>query len=99
MTWAPTDGEVGQWLRRVRAGAPHWGVLYDPGRMLWLAVQGKRTLLIARTPAELAGQITVHVPGHASAVDSETSRFRLSQLPPGVVRGAGRRPRTARQRP
>jgi hypothetical protein len=95
MTWAPTDGEVGQWLRRLRAEAPHWGVLYDPGRMLWLAVQGRRTLLVAQTPVELAGQITAY----ASAGDSDGARFRLRSLPPDVARGAGRRPRTARLRP
>jgi hypothetical protein len=95
MAWAPTDGEVGQWLRRLRAEAPHWGVLYDPGQMLWLAVQGRQTLLIARTPAELAGQITAHV----HAAEGEGARFRLRRPPSGVVRDAGRRPRTARQRP
>ena len=42
------------WLGILRAAAPGWGVLYDPGRQGWIAVHGRKTLLAARTPPELA---------------------------------------------
>lgn len=37
-------------------------MLYDPGRMVWIAVRGRDTFLTARTPAELAGKITAYAP-------------------------------------
>ena len=83
MPWAPTDHEVQVWLAELRAAAPAWGVLYDPRRLVWLAVRGRQILLTADTPADLATQIT----SHEAWVLPGDPRFRLGRLPRGVVRG------------
>jgi hypothetical protein len=77
---------VRRWLDRLRTAAPQWGVLYDPGQMVWMAVCGRDTLVVADTPAELSGRIAAHVPARTQPERGEERRPRWRSLPPGVAR-------------
>src|SRR5215469_13978918 len=97
----PDDQDARLWLAVVRAAAPGWGVLYDPGRVRWLAVRGRETVLVASTPVDLVRQIRSQVPGtgpSASPCRPADTNVGDRGLPPGVAR-VPRRPGTARLRP
>ena len=75
-----------RWLARLRAAAPQWGVLYDPGRMVWMAVCGRDTLVVAATPTELSGRIAAHAPARTPPERVGEHRPHLGTLPPGAAR-------------
>ena len=52
------DGLPAAQLAQLRAELPTWGILFDPGRRLYLAVRGQRQVITSATPQGLLEQIT-----------------------------------------
>jgi hypothetical protein len=51
------NGQTTEDTRNLRARFPRWGILFDPLERVWVAVRGKRTLVAASSPEELAEQV------------------------------------------
>ena len=49
--------------RKLRARFPRWGILFDPLENVWIAVRGKRTLVVASSPEKLTKQVEAAVRG------------------------------------
>ncbi len=60
--------------RKLRARFPRWGILFDPLESMWVAVRGKRTLVVASSPEKLTEQVEAATRGEAGPDEGDKTR-------------------------
>jgi hypothetical protein len=60
--------------RNLRARFPRWGILFDPLESVWVAVRGKRMLVVASTPEKLTEQVEAAARGETGLDEGDKTQ-------------------------
>ena len=61
-------------MYRLRARFPRWGILFDPLESMWIAVRGRRPLVVASSPEKLSEQVEAAARGEAGPDEGDKTQ-------------------------